>query len=65
MKRVKSGLERAKAQGKTLGRPRIDAEKEAEIRADLRERKAGIVKLAAPHGVGVGTVQRIKASLDA
>ena len=62
--RVKSGLERAKAQGKTLGRPPINPEKEAAIRADLRERKAGIVKLAAAHGVGVGTVQRIKASLN-
>jgi DNA invertase Pin-like site-specific DNA recombinase len=62
--RVKSGLERARAQGKTLGRPPINPEKEAAIRADLRERKAGIVKLAAAHGVGVGTVQRIKASLN-
>ncbi len=34
--RVKSGLERAKAQGKTLGRPPIDAEREAAILADLR-----------------------------
>ena len=34
--RVKSGLERAKAQGKTLGRPRIDPTKEGAIRADLR-----------------------------
>jgi len=32
--RVKSGLERAKAQGKALGRPPIDAGKEAAIRAD-------------------------------
>jgi DNA invertase Pin-like site-specific DNA recombinase len=61
--RVRSGLERAKAQGKTLGRPPIDAEKEAAIRADLRLGKAGIMKLAAAHGVGVGTVQRIKAAL--
>jgi len=61
--RVKSGLERAKAQGKTLGRPPIDAAKEAAIRADLRLGKAGIMKLAAAHGVGVGTVQRIKAGL--
>ena len=60
--RVKSGLERAKAQGKTLGRP-IDAEKEAAICAELRLGKAGIMKLAAAHGVGVGTVQRIKAAL--
>ena len=62
--RVKSGLERAKAQGKILGRPPIDRRREAAILADLREGKAGIIKLAAIHGVGVGTVQRIKASLD-
>jgi DNA invertase Pin-like site-specific DNA recombinase len=61
--RVKSGLERAKAQGKILGRPPIDPRKEAAILDDLREGKAGIIKLAAAHGVGVGTVQRIKASL--
>jgi DNA invertase Pin-like site-specific DNA recombinase len=61
--RVKSGLERARAHGKTLGRPPIKAEKEAAIRADLRLGKAGIMKLAASHGVGVGTVQRIKARL--
>jgi hypothetical protein len=41
------------------------ARKEAAILADLREGKAGIIKLAAAHGVGVGTVQRIKASLNA
>src|SRR5580700_7009377 len=63
--RVKSGLERAKAQGKTLGRPPIDPRKEAAILDDLREGKAGIIKLAAAHGVCVGTVQRIKASLNA
>ena len=62
--RVKSGLERAKAQGKILGRPPIDPRKEAGILDDLREGKAGIIKLAAAHGVGDGTVQRIKASLN-
>jgi DNA invertase Pin-like site-specific DNA recombinase len=61
--RVKSGLERAKAQGKRLGRRPIDAGKEAAIRADLLAAKAGIMKLAAAHGVGVGTVQRIRAAL--
>ena len=61
--RVKSGLERAKAQGKRLGRRPIDADKEAAIRTDLVAAKAGIMKLAAAHGVGVGTVQRIKAGL--
>jgi DNA invertase Pin-like site-specific DNA recombinase len=63
--RVKSGLERAKAQGKILGRPPLDPRREAAILDDLREGKAGIIKLAAAHGVGVGTVQRIKASLNA
>lgn len=63
--RVKSGLERAKAQGKKLGRPPIDPRREAAILRDLREGKAGIIKLAGAHGVGVGTVQRIKASLNA
>ena len=48
---------------KTLGRPPIDAEKEAAISADLRLGKAGIMKVAAAHGVGVGTVQRIKLAL--
>jgi DNA invertase Pin-like site-specific DNA recombinase len=61
--RVKSGLERAKAQGKALGRKPIAAEKEAAIRADLLAAKAGIIKLAAAHRVGVGTVQRIKAAM--
>ena len=61
--RGKSGLERAKAPGKTLGRPPIDAEKEAAICADLRPGKAGIMNVAAAHGVGVGTVQRIKLAL--
>jgi DNA invertase Pin-like site-specific DNA recombinase len=61
--RVKSGLERAKSQGKKLGRRPIEAQKEAAIRADLRSGKAGIMKLAAAHGVGVGTVQRIKVQM--
>jgi DNA invertase Pin-like site-specific DNA recombinase len=61
--RIMSGLERAKAQGKTLGRKRIDARKEAAILADLRLGKAGIIKLAGLHGVGVGTVQRIKSAM--
>jgi DNA invertase Pin-like site-specific DNA recombinase len=63
--RVKSGLARAKASGKTLGRPTIDATKEAAIEADLRAGRAGVVKLAGLHKVGVSTVQRIKAALAA
>lgn len=62
--RVKAGLVRARAQGTALGRPTIDAKKEAAIRSDLQTGGAGIRKLAERHGVGVGTVQRIKAALD-
>jgi DNA invertase Pin-like site-specific DNA recombinase len=61
--RVRAGLERAKAQGKALGRPSTDAGKVEAIRADLRAGGVGIIKLAKLHGVGVGTVQRIKAQL--
>jgi DNA invertase Pin-like site-specific DNA recombinase len=63
--RVKAGLVRARAQGKALGRPTIDAKTEAAIRQDLQKGEAGIRKLATFHGVGVGTVQRIKAQLTA
>lgn len=59
--RVNSGLARAKANGKTLGRPKT--EKEAVIRADLQKGGVGIRKLATLHGVGVATVQRIAAEL--
>src|ERR1700729_2651046 len=63
--RVRAGLERAKAQGKRLGRRPIDARKEAAIRADLKAGGIAIIKLAKLHGVGTGTVQRIKDSLAA
>ncbi len=62
--RVKSGLDRARAQGKTLGRPMIAPRTEAAIRSDLQAGGVGIRKLAALHKVGVGTVQRIKAGLE-
>jgi DNA invertase Pin-like site-specific DNA recombinase len=63
--RVKSGLERARAQGKRLGRPATDARKVEAISEGLRAGGVGIIKLAKLHGVGVGTVQRIKAALTA
>lgn len=61
--RVKSGLDRARAQGKTLGRPTIALAIEAAIRSDLQKGGVGMRKLAALHKVGVGTVQRIAADL--
>ena len=53
--RVRAGLERARAQGKRLGRrAHRRPGRKLRILADLRSGKAGIMKLAAAHGVGVG-----------
>ena len=60
--RVNAGLARAKASGKTLGRPKTEAKQEAAILATLKE-GAGILKTAKKHGVGTSVVQRIKGSL--
>jgi DNA invertase Pin-like site-specific DNA recombinase len=63
--RVKAGLDRARAQGKRLGRPTIDARTETAIRKALRKGDAGIRKIATRLGVGTGTVQKIKAEMAA
>jgi DNA invertase Pin-like site-specific DNA recombinase len=57
--RVNAGLARARAQGKRLGRPRVDHRMEAKVRAELTK-GTGVVKTAKALGIGVGTVQRIK-----
>jgi DNA invertase Pin-like site-specific DNA recombinase len=62
--RVNSGLARAKAQGKTLGRPRVTPELEQRVRAEL-SKGYGIIKVAKAVGVGNGTVQRIKNEMAA
>lgn len=56
--RVRAGLQRARSQGKTLGRPRTLAVVEERIRAARRQGK-GIKKIAAELGIGVSTVQRV------
>jgi DNA invertase Pin-like site-specific DNA recombinase len=61
--RVKAGLERARAQGKTLGRPTIGTATETAIRKALKS-DVGILKIATTLGVGTGTVQRIKAEMS-
>jgi DNA invertase Pin-like site-specific DNA recombinase len=61
--RVLIGLGRARAEGKRLGRPRIDSEKEARISEALRQKHMGIRKIAANFGVGIGTVQRVKTEM--
>jgi DNA invertase Pin-like site-specific DNA recombinase len=54
--RVMAGLKRAKAQGKTLGRPKVDEAIEAAILRSLRNGK----KTAAALGYGIGTVIRVR-----
>ena len=57
--RVRSGLARAKAQGKTLGRPRRDDAKRLSAIRRLRKQGIGINKIARQLGIGVSAVQRI------
>jgi DNA invertase Pin-like site-specific DNA recombinase len=62
--RVRSGLERAKAQGKRLGRPRNDNAKQRAAVVRLRRNGVGIVKIAKQLGVGVSYVQRVSAEIS-
>ena len=64
VERVHAGLRRAKAQGKRLGRPRVAADVEQRIRREL-VKGTGIRAVARKLGVGVGTVQRVKAEVAA
>jgi DNA invertase Pin-like site-specific DNA recombinase len=59
--RVMAGLSRARAQGKRLGRPMVSKKVEDAIWARLAAGQ-GILKVAKGLGVGVSTVQRMKAS---
>jgi DNA invertase Pin-like site-specific DNA recombinase len=61
--RVKAGLERARAKGVTLGRPKASLKVEAKIR-ELAATGLGKVKLARELGVGVSVVQRVLAGPD-
>jgi DNA invertase Pin-like site-specific DNA recombinase len=58
--RVKAGLERARAKGKILGRPKTDPGTEAKIRA-LAARGMGKGKIARTLGIGVSVAQRVLA----
>jgi DNA invertase Pin-like site-specific DNA recombinase len=57
--RVNSGLARARAQGKKLGRPRRDTPKRLAAIRKLRKRGIGINKIASKLGIGVSVVQRV------
>jgi len=56
--RVRAGLERARARGKTLGRPRTDPRVEAKIRK-LARQGMGKGKIARTLGIGVSVAQRV------
>jgi DNA invertase Pin-like site-specific DNA recombinase len=61
--RIHAGLRRAKAEGKTLGRPKVDDKKAAAIRRSLEE-GVGIKKTAAALGCGIGTVIRVRNEVE-
>lgn len=66
VERVRAGMARARvnprAGAKAIGRPTVGSDKETTIRGHLAA-GTGIVKVAKIVGVGVGTVQRVKAAM--
>jgi DNA invertase Pin-like site-specific DNA recombinase len=60
---ITAALAKRKAQGKPLGRSRIDPAVEEAIRAALRAGGKGMQAIAKEIGVGTGTVQRVKAEM--
>ena len=65
VQRVNAGLARARANGVTLGRPKIDKQIEEAIRKAIAKGDKGKHKIAAECGVGSGTVARIRAEMEA
>ena len=64
VERVKSGLSRARSQGKRLGRRRVGENVVECIREQLAT-GAGILRTAKALGVGTGTVHRVKRKMSA
>jgi DNA invertase Pin-like site-specific DNA recombinase len=63
--RIRAGLARARAEGKQLGRPKIDEKTEHAIRDALKRKdRPGVRGIAADFGVSPGTVQRISVELS-
>jgi DNA invertase Pin-like site-specific DNA recombinase len=58
-----AGLDRARARGTKLGRPRVDRKVEAAIRKAITKGDKGKHKIAAQFGAGSETVARIKAEM--
>jgi DNA invertase Pin-like site-specific DNA recombinase len=64
--RVRAGLARARSEGKQLGRPTIEPDLEARVKAALaKPNRPGVRKIAQQFGISPGTVQRISRPLDA
>ena len=61
VERVHAGLARAKAQGKTLGRPKAKGATPKRIK-ELRSQGLGMVAIARKLRCGTGTVQKVLAS---
>jgi DNA invertase Pin-like site-specific DNA recombinase len=65
--RIHAGIARARVvgtkSGRRIGRPKVSPQKEEAIRGELARRK-GVVKIARELGVGVSTVQRVKAAME-
>jgi DNA invertase Pin-like site-specific DNA recombinase len=60
--RVQAGIDRARSAGKRLGRPKTNPKLVDAVRASLAA-GTSIRKVAGLHGVGISTVQRIKAAV--
>jgi DNA invertase Pin-like site-specific DNA recombinase len=58
VERTKAGLQRARAQGKQLGRPQVSPTVVEAVKA-LRASGKGMLAIARELGIGTGTVQRI------
>ncbi len=56
--RINAGLARAKAQGKVLGRPKVNGDTEKAVLAGIKK-GTGKRKLAKQLGIGVSTVKRV------
>src|SRR5690242_5139388 len=60
--RVNAGLDRARAKGVKLGRPKVTGRTEQAIREQLASGQ-GVLKVAKAIGVGTSTVQRVKTEM--
>ena len=57
---MNAGLDRARANGKQLGKPKVGVKVENAIREALERGDKGIRRIAGEMGVGVSVVQRVK-----